>query len=95
MDPFATLGMPREYALDPERYLHSQVETPYGPRRLAYAGVWRYEPRTEKLDVFVSYPFANPWGHCFDKWGQNFVVDARPGAATIVGTEIASKARPE
>jgi len=27
-----------------------------------------------------------------EKWGQNIVVDARPGAATIVGTEIASKA---
>ena len=25
-----------------------------------------------------------------EKWGQNIVVDARPGAATIVGTEIAS-----
>ena len=30
-----------------------------------------------------------------DKWGQNLVVDARPGAATIVGTEIASKALPD
>lgn len=27
-----------------------------------------------------------------EKWGQNIVVDTRPGAATIVGTEIASKA---
>ncbi|HTV00679.1 MAG TPA: PVC-type heme-binding CxxCH protein [Luteitalea sp.] len=60
-------------------FLHSQVETPYGPRRLAYAGVWRYEPRTEKLDVFVSYPFANPWGHVIDRWGQNFVSDASNG----------------
>jgi glucose/arabinose dehydrogenase/plastocyanin len=60
-------------------FLHSQVETPYGPRRMAYAGVWRYEPRTEKLDVFVSYPFANPWGHVIDKWGQNFVSDASNG----------------
>ncbi|HYC49360.1 MAG TPA: tripartite tricarboxylate transporter substrate binding protein [Burkholderiales bacterium] len=30
-----------------------------------------------------------------EKWGQNFVVDARPGAATIVGTEIASRAVPD
>ncbi|HEX6985051.1 MAG TPA: PVC-type heme-binding CxxCH protein, partial [Planctomycetaceae bacterium] len=55
---------------------HSAIETPYGPTRLVNAGVFRYEPRTEKLDVFVSYPFANPWGHCFDRWGQNFVADA-------------------
>jgi len=60
-------------------FLHSQVETPYGPRRLANAGVWRYEPRTEKLDVFVSYAFANPWGHVIDRWGQNFISDASNG----------------
>jgi len=29
------------------------------------------------------------------KWGQNVVVDSRPGAATIVGTEIASRASPD
>ncbi|HYH41653.1 MAG TPA: tripartite tricarboxylate transporter substrate binding protein [Burkholderiales bacterium] len=30
-----------------------------------------------------------------EKWGQNFVVDTRPGAATIVGTEIAARAIPD
>ena len=30
-----------------------------------------------------------------EKWGQNFVIDTRPGAATIVGTEIASHALPD
>ena len=60
-------------------FLHSQVETPYGPVRLENAGVFRYEPRTEKLSVFVSYPFANPWGHVVDRWGQNFVSDASNG----------------
>ena len=60
-------------------FLHSQVETPYGPVRLEEAGVWRYEPRTEKLSVFVSYPFANPWGHAVDRWGQNFISDASNG----------------
>ena len=30
-----------------------------------------------------------------EKWGQNIVVDTRPGAATIIGTEIASKAAPD
>ena len=29
------------------------------------------------------------------EWGQNVVVDSRPGAATIVGTEIASRAAPD
>ncbi len=59
---------------------HSQVETPYGAVRLKNAGIFRYEPRTEKMDVFVSYNFANPWGHTFDRWGQNFVADASGGA---------------
>jgi glucose/arabinose dehydrogenase len=58
----------------------SQVETPYGPQRLANAGVFRFEPKTFKFDVFVSYSFANPWGHYFDKWGQNLVADASGGA---------------
>jgi tripartite-type tricarboxylate transporter receptor subunit TctC len=30
-----------------------------------------------------------------ETWGQNIVVDARPGAATIVGTDIAAKAVPD
>jgi putative heme-binding domain-containing protein len=55
---------------------HSQIETPYGPpRRLANAGVFRYEPRTQKIDVYVSYGFANPHGHAFDYWGRDIVVD--------------------
>lgn len=59
---------------------HSQVETPYGPVRLRDAGVFRYEPRSFRLEVFVSYPFANPWGHTFDEWGQSFVADASGGS---------------
>ncbi|QDU95515.1 Membrane bound L-sorbosone dehydrogenase [Lignipirellula cremea] len=58
---------------------HTQVETPYGPDRCVNAGVFRYEPTTQKFETFVSYSFANPWGHTFDKWGQNFVADASPG----------------
>ena len=59
---------------------HTQIETPYGPERVRDAAVFRYEPRTEKVDVFVSYGFANPWGQCWDQWGQNFVADASGGA---------------
>lgn len=59
---------------------HSQIETPHGPTRVANAGVFRYEPKTQKLDVYVSYGFANPWGHVFDRWGQDFVSDASGGA---------------
>ncbi|MBL8792974.1 MAG: dehydrogenase, partial [Planctomycetia bacterium] len=55
---------------------HSQSETPYGPAvRLANAGVFRYEPRAQKFGVYVSFGFANPHGHVFDRWGQDIVVD--------------------
>jgi len=70
-------------------FKQSQVESPYGPTRLGDAGTWRYEPRTEKFGVHVSLAFANPWGHVFDRWGQNFIADASPGfnywAAPISG----------
>lgn len=59
---------------------HTQVESPYGPVRVKDAAVFGWEPRRQKLEVFVSYGFANPWGHIYDRWGQNFVADASPGA---------------
>jgi putative heme-binding domain-containing protein len=57
----------------------SQIETPYGVVRLSNSGVFRWNPRTWQASVFVSYPFANPWGEVFDRWGQNFIADASGG----------------
>ncbi|MCS6866234.1 MAG: HEAT repeat domain-containing protein [Gemmataceae bacterium] len=55
---------------------HSQIEDPYGPpKRVANGAVFRYEPRTHKLEVYISSPFANPHGHVFDRWGQDIVID--------------------
>ena len=68
----------------------SQVETPYGPKREHDAGVFRYEPKTEKFEVFVSYGFANPWGHYVDRWGQNLVADAS-GGANYFGTAFSGQ----
>ncbi len=59
---------------------HSQVETPYGLKRIHNSAYYRYEPKTEKFDVFVTYNFANPWGICWDRWGQTFIADASGGA---------------
>jgi putative heme-binding domain-containing protein len=60
---------------------HTQVETPWGPPlRNANAGVYRFEPRTWKFETFVNYRFANPHGHVFDRWGQNFVTDGTGNA---------------
>jgi putative heme-binding domain-containing protein len=55
---------------------HSQIEDPYGPpKRVANGAVFRYEPRTHKVEVYISSPFANPHGHVFDRWGQDIVID--------------------
>ncbi len=70
-------------------FKYSQVESTTGLHRLAEGGIWRYDPRTEQFSVHCSFAFANPWGHVFDRWGQNFIGDASPGfsywAAPITG----------
>ncbi|QDT16795.1 PVC-type heme-binding CxxCH protein [Alienimonas californiensis] len=68
----------------------SQVEDPFGVDRLSEAGVWRYNPRTERTDVHISFAFANPWGHVFDDWGQEFLADASPGE-NYWGTPISGR----
>nr|WP_295924501.1 PVC-type heme-binding CxxCH protein [uncultured Dyadobacter sp.] len=61
-------------------FLNSQVETPYGPIR-SYAGAtYRYEPRTARLTHYISYPYYNPWGSVFDKWGMHLIGDASDGS---------------
>lgn len=65
---------------------HTQVETPHGaPWRCANGGVFRYEPKSQKFEVYVTFGFANPHGHVFDKWGQDIVVDGT-GAVPYHGT---------
>ncbi|GJM20621.1 MAG: hypothetical protein DHS20C15_05360 [Planctomycetota bacterium] len=53
----------------------SQVETVHGPVRNNDGAVWRYEPRTARVQRYVPYGFLNPHGHVFDRWGQDFVTD--------------------
>jgi putative heme-binding domain-containing protein len=71
---------------------HTQVETPYGPpQRCVNAGVFRYEPRTQKFEVYVAFNFANPHGHVFDRWGQDIVIDgtgANPYHAALFSGQV-------
>jgi putative heme-binding domain-containing protein len=53
----------------------SQIESVYGPIRNHNGAVWRFEPRTFRVERYIPYNFANPHGHVFDRWGQNFVTD--------------------
>jgi len=59
-------------------YIHSHIETPYGVKRLNGGGIWRFRPDSMKLEVH-AYGFINPWGHHFDRWGQEFATDGAYG----------------
>jgi hypothetical protein len=52
-------------------FLHSQIETAYGPVRLDNSGWFRLRTATQKLGTFGSYPSTNPWGVTFDDWGHH------------------------
>jgi len=53
-------------------FLHSNVETPYGPVRGVDGGFYRYSPQRNKLERTAQLSIPNPWGISFDDWGQDF-----------------------
>ncbi len=52
-------------------FLHSQIETAYGPQRMDNSGWFRLRTSTMRLTTFGSYPSTNPWGVTFDDWGHH------------------------
>ena len=56
-------------------FMHSQVETPHGPVRLENGGIFQFRPRDLKLRVYADYRASNPWGHMFDRWGTDILID--------------------
>ncbi len=56
-------------------FLHTNVETPYGPVRATNGGFYRYQPQRHQLERTAQLPIPNPWGIAFDDWGQNFFAD--------------------
>ncbi|MFK7850001.1 MAG: PVC-type heme-binding CxxCH protein [Akkermansiaceae bacterium] len=55
-------------------FLHSNVETPYGPVRGVDGGFYRFCPQKTKLERTTQMRIPNPWGFAFDKWGQDFLI---------------------
>ena len=53
-------------------FLHSNVETPYGPVRCVDGGFFRYSPQRGLLERTIQMKIPNPWGYVFDRWGQDF-----------------------
>ncbi len=53
-------------------FLHSNVETPYGPVRGVDGGFYRFNPQRTHLERTAQLNIPNPWGIAFDDWGQDF-----------------------
>lgn len=55
-------------------FLHSNIETPYGPVRCVDGGFYRYSPQRGMLERTAQLAIPNPWGAVFDAWGQDFFI---------------------
>ena len=56
-------------------FLHTNVETSYGPVRGTNGGFYRFNPQRRKLERTAQLSIPNPWGIAFDEWGQNFFAE--------------------
>lgn len=56
-------------------FLHSHIETTYGPVRSSNGGFFRYSPQRNHLERSVRLSIPNPWGTAFDRWGQPFFLE--------------------
>ncbi len=56
-------------------FLHTNVETSYGPVRATNGGFYRYAPQLKKLERTAQLSIPNPWGIAFDEWGQPFFAE--------------------
>ncbi len=56
-------------------FLHTNVETSYGPVRATNGGFYRYNPQRRRLERTAQLSIPNPWGIAFDEWGQNIFAE--------------------
>ncbi|MEO6916448.1 MAG: PVC-type heme-binding CxxCH protein, partial [Chitinophagaceae bacterium] len=56
-------------------FLHTNVETSYGPVRATNGGFYRYSPQRHQLERTAQIYVPNPWGIAFDDWGENFFAE--------------------
>src|SRR5680860_1536931 len=63
-------------------FLHTNVETAYGPVRGTNGGFYRYSPKRHYLERTAQLAIPNPWGIAFDEWGQPFFEHTSGPSAT-------------
>ena len=63
-------------------FLHTNVETAYGPVRGTNGGFYRYSPQRKKLIRYAQLSIPNPWGIAFDDYGQDFFLHTSGPSAT-------------
>ncbi len=69
----------------------TSVESPWGPvLREVDGGVYRFEPRTWKIETFIPMSFPNPHGHVWDHWGRSIVFDGT-GGQPFYGASFSTK----
>ena len=56
-------------------FLHTNVETAYGPVRGTNGGFYRFNPQRRHLERTAQLAIPNPWGIAFDRWGQNIFAE--------------------
>ncbi|MDG1891403.1 MAG: HEAT repeat domain-containing protein [Verrucomicrobiota bacterium] len=66
-------------------FLHSNIETPYGPIRSSNGGFFRYAPKRRHLERSARLSIPNPWGTAFDDWGQAFFTDTSDPSVRWMG----------
>jgi putative membrane-bound dehydrogenase-like protein len=73
-------------------FLHTNVETPYGPVRATNGGFYRYSPQRKQLERTSQVPIPNPWGIAFDDWGQDFFLETSgPDVRWMLPGEVKSR----
>ncbi|MEM7573714.1 MAG: PVC-type heme-binding CxxCH protein, partial [Bacteroidota bacterium] len=73
-------------------FLHSNVETAYGPVRASWGGFMRFNPQRRQLENTAQISIPNPWGIAFDDWGQPFYAEtSNPNVRWMLPSTIAPR----
>lgn len=73
-------------------FLHTDVETSYGPVRATNGGFYRYAPQRRKLERVAQLAIPNPWGIAFDEWGEDFFAETSgPDVRWMMPGEVKSR----